>query len=1350
MKEGSSSFEVGPTSSGADDGPRKRRTAFGDSFTGIGGPVAFNRDDGLSKGRGPGEGSIGDGDNSGGDGDFDKGTRKRRRGLSGGEEAELLDVGETKDDPSVPGLKLRLTRKGISFSISKIKKPEDGGPLMSGGCDVAEEGEEMEQEGEEGWARELTKQQKRKKSSPGSSPSRFGLDMRPSEGGAAGRKGTGEEGGTVPTDKKASANISAIEAEPEEGQFGVEKVVAKEGEAALYKSVRPHGSSLAATPGDSVQEAGGSVGGGLGDGGNMPVQVVKGEKIPTGMVGAGSTQMVLENLSQGQQVLAQTSEGETGVGPTAAKRLGADPTVSAIQAGKGTLAPAPTSGGPLPTGGAVAAKDAALKEVYRIPSHAGWFVWNKIHPIERRALPEFFNGRSASKTPKIYKEYRDFIISKYRENPYRLLTFTEVRRMLIGDVNAIRRVFEFLDHWGLINYLATDDSKIKLPAWAGSPTTLVEDAPGGLRIVSPAMTPANSLYKFEPPHAGPPPAAKPSGGLLSTRKNVYAQAASDAALKEMVGAKVPVVEYHCNACGTDCSRRRYHCQRQADFDLCPDCFADGKFGPGMTASDFIRMDAQSERNDPNSDEWTDQETLLLLEALELYAGDNWHEIAEHVGTKTKAQCILHFIRLPIEDPFLEEMEMGGAVHTVDVPAAPADVSQPSEPKGGETAHAAQGSGGNALLADAQIKDREGSGKASSSAPDMGGDGSGEATDGKSNKRDEEKDNQEGETAKLVEAEKNSGKEETIKKVKESRGAPDNSEDLVEASAVIATAARKVQGETLISKEHLPPFADASNPVMAQVAFLAAMVGPRVAAAAAQSALAALMEEGQGHPPTSLELSKQGVAGLKDTGVSTHTMLTIEKARGTEGVTKAAGTAAQTQILAGKDSSKPTSWDRGMELSSTVAAPMEVDAKDKPTTEEAGAFSAGVPGGSKETGDKETRLEAAPRTEGDDGAEEGSAKHEAAKPVEEPPSALQVRAAAATAIAAAAVKAKLLADQEEREIQRLVASVIEMQLKKLEIKLRYFDELEDLLEKEREQIERARQKLFEDRVRLAASRLARMPPPAQLLSAMPAGIYQPTPTTHPNGSTAMVSAGTPPLAAAVNAEGNNASTSALPPLSPLGAAGSLPGTTVGAASPMQTSPPGAPPQVSAIPGGTAYVGTVPCPTVPGGGTSSAAVSALPTRSRSIPAIVTGQSAATLGPLANPGASIPNYSMHSSIGGSPLGSVAGGGGKGAARGSVKGSGTVASHSSSSLGIAATGIAGTDNQPPPPMGAILSALPPPMTNINLSSNVNHSSGLPPPTATQTASTAATTLQPSLQQGGVSSSIQQAIAPLTTTSGN
>ena len=38
--------------------------------------------------------------------------------------------------------------------------------------------------------------------------------------------------------------------------------------------------------------------------------------------------------------------------------------------------------------------------------------------------------------------------------------------------------------------------------------------------------------------------------------------------------------------------------------------------------------------------------------------DDWNKVAEHVGTRTQDECILHFLRLPIEDPYLEDMKLG--------------------------------------------------------------------------------------------------------------------------------------------------------------------------------------------------------------------------------------------------------------------------------------------------------------------------------------------------------------------------------------------------------------------------------------------------------------------------------------------------------------------------------------------------------------------------------------------------------------------------------------------------------------------------------------------------------------------
>ncbi len=56
--------------------------------------------------------------------------------------------------------------------------------------------------------------------------------------------------------------------------------------------------------------------------------------------------------------------------------------------------------------------------------------------------------------PQAYKEARNFIINKYREDTSRRLSFAEVRAGLEGDAGGLQRIYSFLDHWGLINYQA--------------------------------------------------------------------------------------------------------------------------------------------------------------------------------------------------------------------------------------------------------------------------------------------------------------------------------------------------------------------------------------------------------------------------------------------------------------------------------------------------------------------------------------------------------------------------------------------------------------------------------------------------------------------------------------------------------------------------------------------------------------------------------------------------------------------------------------------------------------------------------------------------------------------------------
>ena len=79
-----------------------------------------------------------------------------------------------------------------------------------------------------------------------------------------------------------------------------------------------------------------------------------------------------------------------------------------------------------------------------VPSHAAWFRLDGVHEIERRALPEFFDGGSQLKTAETYVQMRNFIVQTYREQPALHLSVTECRRNLAVDVAAVMRMHQFL------------------------------------------------------------------------------------------------------------------------------------------------------------------------------------------------------------------------------------------------------------------------------------------------------------------------------------------------------------------------------------------------------------------------------------------------------------------------------------------------------------------------------------------------------------------------------------------------------------------------------------------------------------------------------------------------------------------------------------------------------------------------------------------------------------------------------------------------------------------------------------------------------------------------------------------
>ncbi|KAI2794145.1 hypothetical protein POX_a00735 [Penicillium oxalicum] len=71
--------------------------------------------------------------------------------------------------------------------------------------------------------------------------------------------------------------------------------------------------------------------------------------------------------------------------------------------------------------------------------------------------------------------------------------------------------------------------------------------------------------------------------------------------------------------------------------------------------------------------------------------------------------------------------------------------------------------------------------------------------------------------------------------------------------------------------------------------------------------------------------------------------------------------------------------------------------------------------------------------------------------------------ATVGLATSAARADALASHEEREMTRLVGAAVNVTLQKFEIKLQQFNEMEEIIEAERRELEQARRQLFLDRM-----------------------------------------------------------------------------------------------------------------------------------------------------------------------------------------------------------------------------------------------------------------------------------------------
>ncbi|KAI9363489.1 Homeodomain-like protein, partial [Zopfochytrium polystomum] len=306
-----------------------------------------------------------------------------------------------------------------------------------------------------------------------------------------------------------------------------------------------------------------------------------------------------------------------------------------------------------------------------VPSYSFWFDLNGIAETEMRSLPEFFSGKNPTKTPQIYKQYRDFMVNTYRLNPTEYLTVTASRRNLAGDVCAMIRVHAFLEKWGLINYQIEPDHR---------PNLVGPALPGHYRIRT-AMDPPPSLT--EPTSEDSP--IKVKGERLPLPTADATPTATQQQSSAHLAPSVPAVSTSkptrpkftkpvlCGTCASDCGSHYYHSlfpvskpnqtTSSTSFqNICRVCFAEGRFPTAFFSTDFVRIETDEWKDWDQqwrlgrSVPWSDAETLLLLEAIELF-DDDWGRVMGHLAVggflRTKEECVHRFLALPIEDAVVE-------------------------------------------------------------------------------------------------------------------------------------------------------------------------------------------------------------------------------------------------------------------------------------------------------------------------------------------------------------------------------------------------------------------------------------------------------------------------------------------------------------------------------------------------------------------------------------------------------------------------------------------------------------------------------------------------------------------------
>ncbi|AFN82965.1 RSC chromatin remodeling complex subunit RSC8 [Encephalitozoon romaleae SJ-2008] len=222
-----------------------------------------------------------------------------------------------------------------------------------------------------------------------------------------------------------------------------------------------------------------------------------------------------------------------------------------------------------------------------------WFKKGEVSPLEQNGMSEVIQAIG----PEKYVQSRDCIISSYEEGN-RPMTVGKAFTLVDVDMGLMLKIFSFIERWRIINYRSLIEKEMR----------------------------CLKSHKTED--------AKP---METTPREERSKRRGD--IKKCLEESI-----------CDCGGKANFFTRSLVF-RCTACLDNGNYPQEVLRSDFLPITGSLIRN-----MWSRKEEFLLLEGIRKF-GDEWDSVSRYVQTKTKEQCVFHFLRIPILENTLSRADL---------------------------------------------------------------------------------------------------------------------------------------------------------------------------------------------------------------------------------------------------------------------------------------------------------------------------------------------------------------------------------------------------------------------------------------------------------------------------------------------------------------------------------------------------------------------------------------------------------------------------------------------------------------------------------------------------------------------